>query len=48
MQAFTRITGSICSCLVIGFIFFIQKGLSTLLYYYELIEDTIKERDEGK
>ena len=44
MQAFIRITGLICSCLVVWCksTFFIQKLI------YILIEDTMKERDKGE
>ena len=45
VQAFTRITGSICSCVVISLLFFVQKLM--YIYNYELIEDTMKERDEA-
>ena len=41
IQAFSRITRSIYSCLVIS-VFKVD------LYISELIEDTTKERDEGK
>ena len=44
MQAFIRIARSICSFLVIG----VCSMLKVNLCIYELIEDTMKEKDEGK
>ena len=41
MQAFTRITESICSCLI-------NLYSKVDVYFYELIEGTMKERDESE
>ena len=47
MQAFTRITGSICSCICLV----IRRSailIKKLIYIILLVEDTIKERDKGE